>query len=61
MKDGSLVIESPYNPDFVDDLKKIPWQYRKWDGSYWIVMGPYTDKAHDLCEKHFDKVEEEFE
>ena len=53
------MIESPYDPDF--DLKTIPWQYRKWDGNYWIVMGPYTEKAHDLCIEHFEKVEEEFE
>lgn len=61
MKNGSLVIESPYNPDFVDAIKKIPYRFRKWDGEYWTVAKEYADEAYEMCLENFQNVEEERE
>ena len=64
LANGDLLIEAPYNTDFIDNLKHdIPWQYRKWDPDAltWLIDKEYTDLAYDLCHDHFEFVDEDHE
>ena len=63
LRNGFLVIESPYNPDFVKDIRLIPYQSRKWnpDDKTWTVSKEHADFAYDLCVHYFENVEEERE
>jgi hypothetical protein len=57
--DGRLKVTTPYNSDFVDDLKnEIPSQYREWVQiiKAWLVDPHYQPDLEALCKKHFDEV-----
>ena len=56
MKDGTVMVETPYSPQFVADIKsKIPWQARRWDGDQkaWFVTPGYIDTIVAICENVF--------
>ena len=56
---NSLIVDSPFNRDFVDALKNaIPHTERKWDGGkkVWSVAVRHADTVAALCKEHFGSV-----
>ena len=54
--EGQLKVKTPYNPDFVTDLKNtIPVYGRKWDPieRVWVVNVGFKAKVSDVVAKHF--------
>lgn len=62
LKDGTLLIQAPYDADFVHALKKFPKHCRTWDDKdlTWLIT-EYTEEAVQLCYEHFEFIEEEYE
>lgn len=57
--DVSIWARTPYNADFVNDLKdEIPKDYRRWDKEerVWVISYVYEKEILDLCSSYFDKV-----
>ncbi len=55
-----LVLHTPYQKDFVENLKlNVPWTLRSWDGTakVWKVDPLFTDYVINLCEMHFGDVD----
>lgn len=56
VKDNFLIIYTPYNEDFINDIKKLKQRY--WDGRAWRVQITHDKKdaimALYLLEKHFN-------
>ncbi len=53
-----MFLESPYNKDFVDDMKRaVPQDSRKWDGvrKQWWVSDLYLDEVDNLIFHYFEK------
>lgn len=48
-----LLIDSPYNADFVVDLKEqVPWQERKWEKPFWKVQAKHLDVVRALLTEY---------
>jgi len=48
-QNGELEINTPYNRDFVYDLKRdIPASDRAWDGRQWVVLDHHEQKVSDI-------------
>ena len=59
LTDYAVLLRTPYDPGFVDDLKlSVDWQCRKWDGSskVWEIDPLYKDLAIQICERHYGAV-----
>jgi hypothetical protein len=53
---GGLAITTPYNPDFVIDLKRgIPPSARKWDKPHWIVDPKFGEVIRTLIALHYNE------
>jgi hypothetical protein len=49
-----VVLESPYDPGFVAELKdRVPYGSREWDGQRkrWLLSPLYLDELHTLCKQ----------
>jgi hypothetical protein len=53
-KDGEIIVKTPYNAEFVADLKATT-SSRKWDGANktWIVKKDERSAVEKLIQKHF--------
>lgn len=54
--DGSVTLKTPYNGEFVADLKtSVPWTARSWDGANraWVVTREHAATARAIVEKHY--------
>jgi len=61
MDNGSLVIHSPYNAEFVQDLRdNIASSMKKWDGrsKTWTIHPSAADKAHVIAARHYHALDE---
>lgn len=57
--DGRLKVSTPYNPDFVAELKaSIPYSGREWVKilKAWLVEPQYLKEIEQLCQKHFSEL-----
>lgn len=56
---GRVEIETPYNPLFVEDIRKLDSRYRKWDQASrtWTVWDPYVKTAIDITLALFPQAE----
>jgi hypothetical protein len=57
---GTVELETPYDEDFVEDLKAaLPARARSWnrDRRVWIIAGEYWDAAVEVVEQYFDLVD----
>jgi hypothetical protein len=51
---GGYEIRSPFNREFIADLKcSLPWQQRRWNGSAWVVTSEGYSTAMTLIAKHY--------
>ena len=50
-----VVVHTPYNADFVRELKELPYRMRKWDGSRraWLVELALLPTVRTLISKHY--------
>jgi hypothetical protein len=48
-------IRTPFDGEFVDEIKRIPWEHRAWseDDRMWFVREDYAERATDLVVHHF--------
>lgn len=54
--DGEVSLETPYNRNFVEDLKAVvDWKMRKWDPDHkvWIVRSAIFNRVHELLDDHY--------
>lgn len=54
-----MYLESPYNADFIEALKKeIPPDERKWDSkrNQWWISDAYLDEVDDLLRIYFSRM-----
>jgi len=52
---GHVRVFTPYNTDFITDLKKIPWKQRRWNPNArcWEVGKKYEGRAKELIKTHY--------
>jgi len=53
-----MFLESPYNKQFVEDLKvQVPREERKWDKlkEMWWISDLYLDEVENLIFDHFER------
>lgn len=58
--DGSLLVRTPYNAGFVDELKAmIPWGERSWASAskYWVVDEKHEDIVTHLIQRYYGAFE----
>lgn len=50
-----VVILAPFDAEFVDSLRRIPYRWRHWDGDLrsWTVREPHVEEAVTLALAHF--------
>lgn len=50
-----LHVRTPYNTQWITDLKRIPYRHRKWDrkARCWLVSTTYEARVVELCQKYF--------
>ncbi len=56
---GWVILNTPYDRGFVDDLKfQIPSSSRKWDvvAKVWEVEESYLQEVVEMCSAYFDEV-----
>jgi hypothetical protein len=54
-ENGQLVVRTPYDPDFVQDLKELPASDRRFDPTrkVWLVTPDHGKELGDLVLRHF--------
>lgn len=47
-------IHTPFDADFVEAIKRIPWEHRAWasEEQAWFVRDDYADQATELVVHH---------
>ena len=53
-----MYLESPYNPDFIEELKQtVPSDERKWNSvrKQWWISDAYLDEVDALLFQHFEE------
>lgn len=56
---GKLAIYTPYNADFVTEIKKIDGA--KWNGSCWMVNKEYLEQVQEIVKSIYDDVDVELQ
>lgn len=54
---GVLEVFTPFNAGYIEALKKaVPYKYRRWTGSCWVIDLAYSKAIRDLLDAHFNVV-----
>lgn len=59
-REGWLKVVTPYNADFVDELKSnIQPSHRQWDpdNKHWLINDLYLEDLVNMCQRHYDEIE----
>lgn len=59
-QDEMIVLQTPYDPDFVDELKsEIHYTNRKWDceAKVWLITEAEADKALEITARYFEVID----
>jgi len=57
---NAIFVSTPYNPDFVSELKTLPKEKRMWNPEFkmWIIHPDCREKVEEMFKKFFADFEE---